>query len=462
MCTRVAILFGVVGLLLVAASAPAARTAAHAQVGTSPTAYTGTAEVSYTSLPRFDLPTAAVEYAGKHDAIIHFSVSNRSHFRVDVQVTSPALDSGTFTEAVSGSKATSYDARSGLAFRSTVPKRHRAAILDDLLGGLQAGGLEPGGLVPQPDPTKPISAYLALLRHPSFPPPPPVRFHARIVGHDTLLGRSVDIIDYGPISVKFIGDACSRTTTGTTCRPSRSHGSGSARIWVDLGHPFVLQVETHGTSNVHDVTAAEGSFTYRVTSITYGQGPTAADLQHQPPTRVVSGGHLFDFMPYGSDSGPGPGVAPPGPFVYPGPPSAGGLSVSQGTQRLGFGPHYTIASVTILFSTGKHGTAYFYKPLKLGLTRYVKGPYLFIDERLLPGGVPAALQSGTPQAAGTCQVWTGTYPDSQRWIAFPHKKAAILISTNALTASKLVQYVAQDMCPSPRFGQEEIYAVPAR
>jgi hypothetical protein len=184
-----------------------------------------------------------------------------------------------------------------------------------------------------------------------------------------------------------------------------------------------------------------------VTSITDGQGPSDQDLQLQPPVKVVTSPSLMSFMPSGEDSGPGPGVAPPGPFVYPAPPPTGALTVSNGTQRLGYGPHYKIASVTALFSTGKHGTAYFYKPLKLGPLPYVKGPYLVIQERLRPGGLPPQLQTGSPQTAGTCQTWSGTYPDGQRWLAFARGKASVLITTNALTPPQLIDYVARAMCP---------------
>lgn len=408
--------------------------------------YTGTAEVSYFALPRFDAPTAAAEYAAGHRVLSRFAVRDRSHFRVDVQTVSPALDSGTFTEVVNGSRATSYDARSGLAFRSTVPRQHRAALLDELLGTLQSGGMVSEEAVPQPDPTKPISVYLKLLRHPGLAPPG-IHFRARIVGQDTMLNRPVDVIDYRPITIKVIGNTCSRTKHGTICRPSRFHGSGSARIWVDRNRPFVLRYQAHGTTKPHDVAASNGAFSYRVTSIVYGQGPSDQDLLLQPPVRVVAGAMLMSFMPFSEDNGPGPGVAPPGPFVYPGPPSTGALSVSNGIQRSGYGPHYTIASVTILFSTGKHGTVYFYKPLKLGPMPYVKGPYLLIQERLRPGGLPPELQTGAVQAAGRCQSWSAAFADGQQWLAFARGKAAVLVTTNALTSSQLADYVARDMCP---------------
>lgn len=416
------------------------------QTVSPPLAYTGSAEVTYTSLPRIDLPTTASGYAGPHQATVRFAVRDQSHFRVDIQTVSPAIESGTYTEVVNGSTATSYDGVSGLAFRSTIPRKHRSAILHDLLSALESGTMEPGGLGTLPSPTKPVSAYVALLRHPHFAPPPPFHFHARIVGHETLLGRPVDVIDVSPVTVKVIGNVCNRTKQGQLCRPSRFHGSNSGRIWVDHVHPFILQYHGYGTTNVHNLGIVDSTIAYRVTSITYGQGPSDQDLQFQPPVKVVRSGTPMSFLPMGSDSGPGPGVAPPGPFVYPGPPSSGSLSVSNGIQRLGYGPHYKIANVTILFSTGAHGVSYFYKPRHLGPMSYVKGPYLFIQEQLRPGGLPPQLQAGTPQMAGTCQTWTGSYADGQQWLAFAKKKASVLISTNALTSIQLVQYVAQAMC----------------
>jgi|GEM_PF-5429003 len=415
-----------------------------AQAGESASAYTGTAEVRYTSLPRFDLPTTAADYSANHQAMVRFAVRDRSHFRADVQFINPAIDNGTLTVVVNGSTSTSYDARSRLAFAAKVPRQRRAAYLDELLQMLLSGAEEPGALPPQPDPTKPVSAYLVLLRHP--PLAPPVRFRARIVGDDTLLGRAVDIIDYRPITVKVVGDTCTSSHGMTTCRPSRFRGLGSARIWIDHEHPFILRYQGHGTNDVHDVGSMDASLSYRLTSIAYGQGPSDADLQFQPPVKVVHDQFLFSFMPRGSDSGPGPGVAPPGPFVYPSPPSAGNLTTSDGIERLGYGPHYKIAVVTALFSTGKYGTTYFDKQAKLGPMRYVKGPYLLIQERLRVDGLPVELQTGTPQMAGSCQVWAGTYADGQRWLAFAKGNASVLISTNALAASELLRYVAQAMC----------------
>jgi hypothetical protein len=376
---------------------------------------------------------------------VRFAVRDRSHFRVDIQTVSPALESGTFTEVVNGSTALSYDGVSGLAFRSAIPRQHRSAILADLLSTLESGTMEPDGMGTLPDAAKPISDYLARLRHPS--PAPPIHFHARIVGHDTLLGRPVDIIEASPLTVRVIGNVCTKTKNGQLCRPNRFHGSGSARIWVDHEHPTILQYQGAGSRNVHDVGVSESTLSYRVTSMSYGQGPSDADLQLQPPVGVRSTTMYMSFLPSGSDSGPGAGVAPPGPFVYAGPPAAGKLTVSEGTVRLGYGSHYKIASVTTLFSTGAHGTAYFYKPTHLGPTPYVKGPYLFIQEQLRPQGLPPQLQSGAPQMAGQCQTWTGAYADGQRWLAFARKHASVLISTNALTTTQLVQYVARAMCP---------------
>jgi hypothetical protein len=92
--------------------------------------------VSFTVLPRFDAPNATAEYAGVHRATVQFAVRDRAHFRIEVQFVSPVIESGTLTVVVNGSTLTSYDARSGLAFRSPMPAHPRAAILDDLLSTL--------------------------------------------------------------------------------------------------------------------------------------------------------------------------------------------------------------------------------------------------------------------------------------------------------------------------------------
>jgi hypothetical protein len=71
---------------------------------------------------------------------------------------------------------------------------------------------------------------------------------------------------------------------------------------------------------------------------------------------------------------------------------------------------------------------------------------MFVQERLRPDSLPVGLRVGAPQPAGTCQAWTGTYTDGQSWIAFTKKKAAILITTNALKPPQLLNYVRL-LCP---------------
>lgn len=407
-------------------------------------AYTGTAEVSDLRLPRFDLPAAALADTGTFSATVQFEVRDRSHFRVDIQITGPALDTGMLSVAANGTTITSYDGRSHLAFQAPIPRQHRAAILDDILGSLESGAETPFGAIAQPDPTRPVSTYLSLLRHPPFSQG--VHYHARLVGQDMMLGHPVDIIDYGPTTVRVVKSVCTRTAAGTTCRPSGFHGSGSVRLWVDRAHPFILAMKNSGgLQNVHDIGYSTSTFSSHVTSVTYGQGASSDDLRLQLPVPVVHDTFIAPFEPRGGDSGPGLGVSPPGPFVYPG-SAPGGLTTSEGIQRLGSGPHYKITQVSALFSTGQHGTSYFYKPKKIGPMPYVKGPYLLVQERLRPDGLPASLQVGTPQTAGTCQARSGTYTDGQVWIAFIKKNAAILITTNALTTPQLVSYV-RILCP---------------
>jgi hypothetical protein len=91
-------------------------------------------------------------------ATVHFAVRDRSHFRIDIQITGPALDSGRLSMAANGTTITSYDGRSHLAFQAPIPSQHGAAILDDILGSLESGAEAPLGAVTQPDATRPISA----------------------------------------------------------------------------------------------------------------------------------------------------------------------------------------------------------------------------------------------------------------------------------------------------------------
>ena len=96
------------------------------------TAYTGTADVSDLSLPRFDLPTTSLADTGAFSATVRFAVRDRSHFRIDIQITSPALDTGTLSVAANGTTITTMmDARtwpSRRRFRASIVRRSSTTL----------------------------------------------------------------------------------------------------------------------------------------------------------------------------------------------------------------------------------------------------------------------------------------------------------------------------------------------
>jgi hypothetical protein len=63
------------------------------------------------------------------------------------------------------------------------------------------------------------------------------------------------------------------------------------------------------------------------------------------------------------------------------------------------------------------------------------------------GWIAPIAEARNAQVAGTCQAWTGAYPDGQQWVTFMRHKAAVLISTNTLTGTQLLTYVGS-LCPT--------------
>jgi hypothetical protein len=75
--------------------------------------------------------------------------------------------------------------------------------------------------------------------------------------------------------------------------------------------------------------------------------------------------------------------------------------------------------------------------------------FVYLKERIRALGLPAGLTTESPQTAGACQVWTGTFPDGVRWLAMMRGHIAILVATDTLTQANLVQYAASGICTAP-------------
>jgi hypothetical protein len=402
--------------------------------------YTGSARVSYVTLPVYDLPQAAASHIGLHDAVVRWSVRDQCHYRVEIRTLQPALDAGTTTVVVNGRKVLAYDARTETAGQGTMPPTtllHLGkCLLPLVLSGLSYGG-------PQPDPTQSIQSYLSQLRsgHTSLS-----GGYARLVEHTYMLGRLVDVVDFGPVIVE-----CTRSVSRRGQMPQcvAGHGKGWARVWIDHNRPFVLRYEERGFKDVHDLHTDRLNFRYQVTSLRFGQGPNHADLHYRPPVPVTQTGTKWTILTRGSRSGGGITA----PFIAAGSPT----NVSMGNWVLDpqasdsfvmQGPTSQPVALYSLYYAGKHITTYVIgadgarHPFGL----YATGPYLLITERIRVHALPRSLQMGAPKAAGSCTTWAGTYTDGQHWIAFGVRNVSFLIVSDTLNARQLHRYVAKDIC----------------
>jgi hypothetical protein len=405
--------------------------------------YTGSARVSYVTLPVYDLPKASATHIGLHRAIVHWSVRDQCNYRVEIRTLQPALDAGTTTVVVNGRKVLAYDTRTETAGQGTIP-RTRVFHLGKCLLPLVLSGLVYGG--PQPDPAQSIQSYLAQLRSGRASIG---GGYVRIVGHTHMLGYPVDVLDFGPIGVD-----CTRSVSrrGHMPRCVSGHGKGWGRVWIDHDRPFILRYEEHGFKDVHDLGTQRLNFRYRVTALRFGQGPTDADLHYHPPVSVTQTGTKWTILT--SDFASGGGIT--APFISVGSP----LNVSSiywvldpqaSSSFIMQGPKRQPVALYSLFYAGKHITTYVtgadVARHPFGL--YATGPYVLITERIRVHGLPRSLQMGTPQPAGSCTTWVGMYTDSQHWIAFDVRNVSFLIVSDTLDSRQLHRYVAKDICNRP-------------
>lgn len=406
-------------------------TTAHAQVST-PLAYTGAAEIisnqlTHTTAPPgsdltrtgygWEYPPAAASYLNTRQVEMHFAVRDQSHYRFDIQTVQPALEAGTRTIIVQGDEMWIYDTRTGEAVTFPVPPFNAGATQPDpasllsyiLLTGDDLRGVGPDSPVRvAPDPSSSVDAYLTAL---NANPPQGTTARASMIGHDSLLGRPVDVTDYGP----YIG------------------ADGSSRLWIDTEHPFVLKYEKQygqapaGSGDMpHDVL-------YRVTSITFGTGPSDSDLSPSFPVPV----RTFDRVPGRTDGMSNGGASPPAPFLALQTPNAAVFqSACDPWSWRQEGPAGGTQAITQVFladhaQCGGTGGG---------------GPYVMVRQRVQAAGLPSSLEVGSPVTINGCQIWSGTYPDSQSWAALGVGQVAIQLSSNALSAQQLTQYAGTSVC----------------
>jgi hypothetical protein len=439
-------------LLAAALSAPGQLATAKAQslsLSLSHFPVTGTVEVSYTLLPWYSLPAIATVYAGDQRLRVHFAVRDRTHFRVDIETISPAIDSGTLTVVVRGKTITSYDTRTETAGSGTRPGMlspiERRSFKRYLLSFLMTGRA-PIGIGPDLDPSQSVNDFVASLQNQlsaRYPPEYP-KSYARIVGQETLLGHPVDVVEFDPLEESDTVTGCSFSHPGHCVHHYSS--AGAERLWIDHDHLFVLQARQEGLHDPHHLGLPATDTNYRVTDIAYGTGPSDADLQVRLPVKVV---RTKNWSILSGEERGSSGALPPLPkgfVVFPQPEVVTKLVVLEGVEQLKRGPLPRFTAVNILYSSGRHVTTYLHPGDRYGFGLYVKGPYLYIQERMQVHGLPAALQVGTARTAGSCRVWTGTYPHQQHWMALAKGRISIQIVSNVVSEDGLVAYAARTVC----------------
>lgn len=432
--------------------------------------YTGSSEITFRQIPWSLLPADVAHYQGRHRVVAHWSVRDATHFRVDLQVLDPILERGTITVVLNGPMLTTYDSRTETArvLRGTAWQRLSFSpqeVLDYLQNGATFS-------VQQPDSAQSVSGYLAQLRISRTQPG--IHPYARIVNRTSLLGHAVDVVQFAPLQVlSYDSGDCYPAKTGGSHRspvryypPSPCHhyrqAIGRARVWVEHDRPFILRYQEYGLHNLHNVVQAPIHVQYRVTSISYGKGPSSAELRYRPSSPVVEvhAQHLAlpsvdTFQGQQDDTPPGwvPSQEPLTGVIFTYSRLATSFYGQTGEQgpsgRFGF-PYRVlmlpyVPGFDVLYShptrwvqvfTSWHGQA----------SIYVTGPYILVQERKLAHGLPPQYKIGAPTAAGKCRVWTGRYSDGQRWLSFQRGKISVVISTNRLSTRDLVRYTSESVC----------------
>lgn len=386
----------VVSALLLGLTAAPARAQAVPAADLALTPFTGTAQfVVSTGDP--EMPQALRADLGTQRETMTFSVRDADHWRVDLHVTAPVLQSRDETIVADGQGPVAYNTLSNMALQ--YPGARSASYL---LGGLLMDSAPLGTTA---------TRYVALARRNP-------RVKVRLVGHQQILGRRADIVRISPL-VSAAGRGSCR---GSRQCVSKVKGYGYELEWLDHQTGLVLRMVQRGVPRRFGF----GTFQYAVTSLTVGQGPSDADLAYVPPVPVqpLSGGGAVTGE--SGPSGPSGFQAPPG-FVTVAVPA--GMSLDGVGQAFDW-PNNGPTSFTVTFRGSEQGI--------VSVAQQIRGL-----------GLPAALTSGAPIQAGACAAYAGTFPDGVNWVAMQRGQVAILAVATRLAASQLAQYAATGICDAP-------------
>jgi len=386
-----------------------------ADAATNITPYRATAELSVHA-PDDSAPAATAGDLGTSRIVFESMIEDATHWRVNTRILQPALLSNDEVAVANGSTVTWYVSATNRAVRYPLSPWWVGLFL---LSELQGGQVLPMGQT--------LAQYVQELNNPQ------TGTHARALGQETVLGRAADVVEVWPIS---------RSTSGS-CHSAaqclkQSTGYGRARLWIDHEHGVVLRYQQFDMP-AHGLGAGPQNFLYQVTAISFGAGPTPAELAYQPPVRPVEQkfkGGPVTFHSSGSGSSGRGWTVPPG-FIAAGPPSdSSGIPYTLTGSGSGGDSTFGGDSANAVFHAGSPQTG----PGSLS-------GFLYVQEQRRVTGLPPALKAGTRWPAGTCVAYTGTYADGLHWLALARGDISVLAVANVLDERALAHWAATQVCP---------------
>ena len=383
--------------------APAARPSR--QTGsTAIVPFTGTATTTSTAWDPH-VPATATRDLSRGEQTETFSVRDATHWRVALHVTAPIIDRNDQTIVADGQQVVVYSTLFNRAVRLPGGVTQSAALLGSVL---HSGGVPLGTTTAQ---------YISLLERTP-------RVTVRSLGEGQVAGRQAAIIQVAPLGLVSTGSC-----TGPKACAKKEKGYGSAKLWLDQQYGIILRYETHGMSKLP---GGPRGYRYLVTSITFGQGPSDADLAYSPPVAVTALPSNATSQGGGGGSGPGTRFqAPPG-FIAIQDPVAQGSAMQL--RESAYSSEWLSGGTSVAEGLFQGGAS--------------QG-FVYVKERIRALGLPVALMTGSPQMARSCQVWTGAFADGLRWLTMMRGQIAILVVANKLTTTELVQYAAKGVCGAP-------------
>jgi hypothetical protein len=321
-----------------------------------------------------------------------WSYGDATHYRIDTHVVAPELLSRRMTIVANGTSLVWYE---GIYHRAaTIPltSTSGAIFFSYFLGGATLAEAQAIGLLASGGGTQ-------IGLGPGGTSPTQLSY----LGQTQVLSRTADIYQWGPLE------------SGT------SGSSGSVRVYIDHASRYVLRLELFASGAQSNATP---DLTFRLTTFSPGQGPSAAALAYTPPVPARS------LASSGTSSGS----------------ASGGLGMRWKVPK-GFiaadAPHgYTLTG------SGR-GVDQMWGKRPAAVDARFSGSgdaFLYIQEQVRVSGLPAALRTGAARHAGTCTVWTGRYPDGLRRLVLARGQVSLLAVANRLAQKQLVRYAAHHIC----------------